>query len=141
VCTLGENMKDPARGHNHDLVDMETLRSRCLGNSALIERVLQAFTMQLDADMQELQRAFSSGDTIACARVSHRIKGMAANVEARSLSHHAAVAERCAQENSLGELSVQLAHMQQERHRLINSLAPCGAGAEPGCDSSDVSVP
>jgi HPt (histidine-containing phosphotransfer) domain-containing protein len=134
-------MTDPARGLHPDLVDMEALKSRCLGNSALIERVLQAFTTQLDADMSELQRAFSSGDTRTCARLSHRIKGMAANVEARSLSHHAAVAERCAQENSLGELSVQLAQMQQERHRLMNSLAPCGAGTDDGSNSPDVSVP
>ena len=105
---IGETMTDPSRGSDEGLVDMETLKTRCLGNAALLERVLQTFTAQLDADLRQLQQAFSTGDTDACAKLSHRIKGMAANVEARSLSRHAASAEQCARANSLSELSEQL---------------------------------
>jgi len=134
-------MTDPLVGSDEGLVDMDTLRSRCLGNAALLERVLQAFTVQLEADMKQLQQAFSTGDTDTCARLSHRIKGMAANVEARSLSRHAATAEQCARDNSLSEFSKQLSRMQQDRHRLISSLVACsGANASPS-QSPDGIVP
>ena len=126
---------------DESLVDIETLKSRCLGNAALLDRVLQTFTIQLDADLRQLQQAFSQGDANACARLSHRIKGMAANVEARSLSRHAAVAEQYAREHCLHRLSEQLACMQQDGRRLLTSLSAYGQTNANPSPARDGSVP
>jgi HPt (histidine-containing phosphotransfer) domain-containing protein len=117
------------------------LKSRCLGNAALLERVLQTFTVQLDADLKQLQQAFSTGDTSTCAQLSHRIKGMAANVEARSLSRHAASAEQFARASSLPELSEHLERMQQERGRLMDSLVAYSGSSTNSSQSLDEIVP
>src|SRR4051812_8874617 len=73
--------------------DREALTSRCLGNETLVERVLQKFTVQLESDVAKLARALEAGDWNEFSLVAHRIKGMAANVEARELSRTAALAE------------------------------------------------
>ncbi len=134
-------MTDLVSSPDDRLVDIEALKSRCLGNAALLDRVLQTFTMQLDADLRQLQQAFSQGDANACARLSHRIKGMAANVEAKSLSRHAAVAEQYAREHCLHRLSEQLACMQQDRRRLLTSLSAYGQANADASPAGDVSMP
>ena len=134
-------MTDATSGSNEGPIDLEALRTRCLGNAVLLERVMQAFKTQLDADMQELQRAFSEGDTTRCARLAHRIKGMAANAAARCLSRHAALAEQCAMEDRVSELSRQLVLVQREYDRVMDLLTPFVTDDVTGCRSPQVSVP
>ncbi len=122
-------------------MDLEILRSRCLGNAALLERVIRTFKTQLDADMHELRRAFSEGDTPRCARLAHRIKGMAANAAAQCLSRHAGFAEQCARENRVLELSRQMVLVQREYDRVTHSLTPFVTDEASGLHSPQVSAP
>jgi HPt (histidine-containing phosphotransfer) domain-containing protein len=111
------------------VVDLEALKSRCLGNLNLVGRVLTKFTAQLDADLAELARALLSNDAQAFALVAHRIKGMSANVEARELSQYAAKAEQCALLQDVNELPAYLAQLQQERARVNQSLLSVKIGS------------
>ena len=104
------------------VLDLEALKSRCLGNLDLVGRVLKKFTAQLDNDLAELVRALLDSDAQAFALVAHRIKGMSANVEARELSQYAAAAEQYALRQAVEEFPSCLAQMQQERARIAQSL-------------------
>jgi two-component system, sensor histidine kinase and response regulator len=105
-----------------DVVELDALKRRCLGNVELVARVLKKFANQLDSDLAELAKALAGGDAEAFAMVAHRIKGMSANVEARDLSRHAAAAEQCALDHDLSELPLCLDRMRQERARIAKSL-------------------
>jgi HPt (histidine-containing phosphotransfer) domain-containing protein len=94
-----------------------------LGNLNLVERVLSKFSTQLDADVDALEEAYRSGDTETFALVAHRIKGMSANVEARSLHASAVAAERAAKDNDNLELCNQIERIQRNRDELAISLS------------------
>jgi HPt (histidine-containing phosphotransfer) domain-containing protein len=109
------------------VMDFEALKARCLGNLNLVERVLSKFATQLDSDVDALEQAYRSGDTETFALVAHRIKGMSANVEARSLYDSAVAAERAARANDNDELPTQIERIQRDRDQLAISLS-CRSG-------------
>jgi HPt (histidine-containing phosphotransfer) domain-containing protein len=104
------------------VIDLDALKARCLGNLALVQRVLEKFTRQLDADLSEIERALSACDLPTIALVAHRIKGMSANVEARELFQSALVAEQCAQASDLAELPQRVAKLKSDQLNVLNSL-------------------
>jgi ammonium transporter, Amt family len=104
------------------VLDLEALAQRCMGNTALVDRVLKRFAVQLDSDLIELDRALQAGDLPAFALISHRIKGMSANVEAHELRRLCAQAEHLALQKNLSELVDFLPDLQQERNRILASL-------------------
>jgi HPt (histidine-containing phosphotransfer) domain-containing protein len=105
------------------VLDFSALESRCLGNAALVERVLAKFVRQLDADMTTIMEAFQSGNCAEVAEVAHRIKGTAGSVEARDLYRHAARAEQLALEDSVVELPGYLSRLQNDRSELVATIA------------------
>ena len=104
-------------------LDLPALEARCLGKLDLVERVLQTFNYQLDADLEKLEQALAVGDVATFAQVAHRIKGMSANTEARQLAREAAIAEQKAREKCLGDLP-------QHIERLRNNRAQFAAAFE-----------
>jgi HPt (histidine-containing phosphotransfer) domain-containing protein len=105
-----------------DVIDVEALKRRCLGNLDLVQRVLKKFATQLKSDLAELERAARTGDAETFALVAHRVKGMSANVEARELNRQAAAAEQCALARVVSELPQCLERMQQEHARVAEVL-------------------
>jgi HPt (histidine-containing phosphotransfer) domain-containing protein len=118
----GKAMNKQTAGNDSQIMDLEMLKARCLGNLDLVDRVLKKFATQLDSDLVELEQALDAGDTRTLASVAHRIKGMSANVEAWPLHGTAVAAERSARENQLAQLPDQLDRLRQERARLTESL-------------------
>jgi HPt (histidine-containing phosphotransfer) domain-containing protein len=103
-------------------LDLEALKSRCLGNLALVERVLAKFTGQLDADLNELERAIETHNADQAAQLAHRIKGTAGNVAAQQLYETASRAEQRARNQQLAELPNDLERMRSERLELVESI-------------------
>lgn len=122
TCTTGV----AARAVSDDVLDLEDLKARCLGNLALVERVLTKFADQLDRDLDHLEVAVQAGDAPAAAELAHRIKGIAASVSARSLFNDAATAEQRALDNELGLLPEQLHRLRNDRSQLVESLERSG---------------
>jgi HPt (histidine-containing phosphotransfer) domain-containing protein len=123
ASSAGAAMNEHAVETDREVLDFESLKARCLGNLDLVERVLNKFTSQLDADLERLEQALLAHDTSAFASVAHRIKGMSANVEARCLHSRAVVAEECARHNHEEGLMDHLERMRDERSRLAESFA------------------
>ena len=115
-------MKDSLLEAEGEAIDLEALKARFMGNVHLLERVLATFSGQLDADLEELERAILDGDSIAAAQFAHRIKGMSASVEARELSQNASAAEQLARDNCVDELPDYLNRMQRDRSKLAEVI-------------------
>jgi HPt (histidine-containing phosphotransfer) domain-containing protein len=119
-------MNHPTGDVAPDVLDFEDLKARCLGNMALVERVLSKFTGQLDQDLDALEAAIHSGDAPEAAQLAHRIKGIAASVAARSLFDNASSTEQRALDNGLAELPEHLNRLRGERSRLVATLRETG---------------
>src|SRR5271165_4200658 len=73
------------RSSEDDVLDLQELCDRCIGNLDLVQRVLDKFEQRLPEELAELERALELGDTAQAALVAHRIKGNASNVSAGAL--------------------------------------------------------
>jgi HPt (histidine-containing phosphotransfer) domain-containing protein len=109
-----------------EVLDLEDLKARCLGNMDLVERVLTKFADQLDRDLVDLDGAIRVGDSQAAAQLAHRIKGIAASVAARSLFDHASTTEERALENEITTLPEQLHRLRNDQTKLVESLERSG---------------
>jgi HPt (histidine-containing phosphotransfer) domain-containing protein len=103
-------------------LDLEALKVRCMGNLALVERVLAKFTGQLDADLDELELAIEMHNADQAAQLAHRIKGTAGSVSARHLYENASRAEQRAQDKQLAELPSDLRQMRNDRLKLVETI-------------------
>jgi HPt (histidine-containing phosphotransfer) domain-containing protein len=105
-----------------DVIDLESLEARCLGNVELVERVLHRFAAELEADLATLAGALEASDTDTCRAVVHRLKGMSANVEAWPLHECAKEAETSALSRDLADLARQLERLHEMRLQLSTAL-------------------
>lgn len=111
-------------------IDLTALRSRCLGNLDLVNRVLGKFAVQLNCDLHELEQVLSNNDVDAFALLAHRIKGMAANVEAKGLYAQATAAEQSALAHTTHELPGYILLMREEAKRITESLSRMASKAK-----------
>ena len=73
-----------------------------MGNLALVEKLLRAFSETLPTERQLLQAAIEAGDLGVIARVAHKLKGTASNMCADSLSESAHQLEAAARAENVG---------------------------------------
>jgi HPt (histidine-containing phosphotransfer) domain-containing protein len=103
-------------------LDIAALKERCMGNLALVERVLAKVAGQLDTDLNALERAIETHNAKQAAKVVHRIKGTAGSVSARHLYLNAALAEQRAQDQPLDDLTTDLARMRNDRLEIVEVI-------------------
>ena len=98
-------------------LDLQDLVDRCLGNIALVERVVAKFEVGFHRDLVELEEALSNRDSAALATVAHRLKGASANVSAQRMHQTAAQVERLSREGRLAEVpeAVEALHLEGSR--------------------------
>ena len=115
---------------NSEIINLESLKARFLGNTDLLDRVLSTFAQTLDADLRALEQAVLARNAENAAFLAHRIKGMAASIEARVLWKDASLAEESAKANSHDKLSSSLSQLHADRADLaeVLRLENCPAG-------------
>jgi HPt (histidine-containing phosphotransfer) domain-containing protein len=82
---------------------MEDLFRRCLGNLALVERVLHSFESHFEDDLDELEAALDSRSFERVAQIAHRMKGASSNVAATALAQELATIEESAREECVSD--------------------------------------
>lgn len=103
-------------------LDIAALKQRCMGNVALVERVLAKVAGQLDTDLRALERAIETHNAEQAAKLAHRIKGTAGSVSAHDLYLHATLAEQRAQDQPLDDLTIDLARMRNDRLEIVEAI-------------------
>lgn len=101
-------------------VNMEDLFRRCLGNLALVERVLQSFESHFEDDLDELETALDARTLERVAQIAHRMKGASSNVAAMSLAHELAAIEDAAREERVPDALECIGRLRSEWTRFLS---------------------
>ncbi len=114
-----------------DVLDVEDLLARCLGNVEFACRILGKFCQRCDEDLAALEEAVSCHDSESVARLAHRLKGASANASALGLQKRASDIERAARNDALNDVPSNLADLKQEWNRFNAVVSQFGTSADP----------
>jgi HPt (histidine-containing phosphotransfer) domain-containing protein len=134
---------DPlALGDEAAVVDLSDLVDRCMGNLALVERIVAKIETNFDSDLAQLEAAILDQNNAATASVAHRLKGASANVSAQRLRWCAEKAETLARQGCLSELGTAIQSLRSERSRFNKTLASMtGDPPAPCCRPDTIAFP
>lgn len=105
------------------VINVDDLMARCMGNLEFVERILTIFQTRGDADLQELEDAVGSTDFARVQRISHRLKGACANAGATSLSTRASELWSAADKEFADVVAARFAQFKQEWNQCAAILA------------------
>ena len=104
----------------HEVLNIDELLARCLGNISFATRMLAKFQDRFEQDLLELDKAILAQDTEAVARIAHRIKGASANVAAAQLHESSAEIEQSGRARRLSDISTGVDRLRQEWSRFVD---------------------
>ncbi len=102
-----------------EVLDLQGLCERCMGNLDLVERVLDKFDKRLPDELAELERVIELGDAANTALVAHRIKGNSSNVSASGLQQAAADIEDLSRLGRMADTQVPLRNLHEQWQRYV----------------------
>jgi HPt (histidine-containing phosphotransfer) domain-containing protein len=108
-----------AAASSSEVLDLEGLRNRCMGNLDLVQRVLDKFQQRLPEELAELERMLELNDAEQVARVAHRIRGNSASVSAQGLQQAAAEIEDLSRMGRVTDVPVHVEHLRSEWQRYL----------------------
>jgi signal transduction histidine kinase/CheY-like chemotaxis protein/HPt (histidine-containing phosphotransfer) domain-containing protein len=128
------------REDSPEFYDKDEARRQCLGNDALLKRVVQSFLDSIPLSRQVLRTAAANGDLNALAKAAHALKGAAGSIVAKRCHKAALAVERTAKDGNLERSKKVLEILWQELDTLEallsgsldNGMASCSAGAPAG---------
>ncbi len=100
-----------------EVLDLQGLCDRCMGNLDLVQRVLDKFEQRLPEELAELERVLELGDAAEIALVAHRIKGNSSNISAGALQQAAAEIEDLSRAGRVAEISARLPNLREQWER------------------------
>jgi HPt (histidine-containing phosphotransfer) domain-containing protein len=121
VQSMGAEMVSPMR--DESMVARERLLARCMGKQELADKLVHLLVNGLPKDSSELQTALEAGDMERVAKVSHRLKGAAANMCADSLSRAAADLEQAAKNSHCTNVPDSWLTLQRQIDLVLKELA------------------
>ena len=89
------------REDSPEFYDKDEARRQCLGNDALLGRVVQCFLDSIPLSRQVLRTAAANGDLNALAKAAHALKGAAGSIVAQRCHKAALALERTAKDGNL----------------------------------------
>ncbi len=104
------------------VLNMQQLLDRCMGNLELAERCLVRFEQKLQADVDSVQQCVDSDDRAELVQVAHRVKGSAATVAAEGLAETAAALEAYARSGDAADPSGLMSDFLGEVQRFFDGV-------------------
>lgn len=114
-----------------DVLNLNELVDRCLGNLPFVERLLEQFEDLLDRDVSVITQAAAARDLDTICQIAHRIKGASANVAAPALVKVAAEIEGAAKDADFDTIWSRLPVLTAERSRFARLTPRFDQMAEP----------
>ncbi len=114
-----------AAGEPGRVFDQEQALAACLGDRAVLARLLGAFLAKLQEQLPAIRGAAGSGDAEKVRQEAHALKGAALNLHAAELSQQAAALEAAGKAGRLAEASALLPRL-EEAARRFRETAPAG---------------
>ncbi|MGO9111475.1 MAG: Hpt domain-containing protein [Thermoguttaceae bacterium] len=113
----GQPMRAPSSA---EVLDLQGLCDRCMGNLELVQRVLDKFEQRLPEELAELERVLELGDAAKIALVAHRIKGSSSNISAVGLHQAAAEIEDLSRAGQMADIHVRLRNLREQWQRYVD---------------------
>jgi HPt (histidine-containing phosphotransfer) domain-containing protein len=107
-------------------IDRAEFLVRCVGNAALVEKLLKTLSTTLPTDREALAEAVEFNDLETVARIAHRLRGTAANVCANPLAQAAQQVEQVAKTGERITLVYRWESLRNEIDRLQSEIEPRG---------------
>ena len=128
------------REDSPEFYDKDEARRQCLGNDALLGRVVQCFLDSIPLSRQVLRTAAANGDLNALAKAAHALKGAAGSIVAQRCQKAALALERTAKDGNAERSKEALQILLQEMDALEallsgpvnNGMATSSAGTPAG---------
>ena len=114
-----------AAGEPGRVFDQQQALAACLGDRAVLARLLGAFLAKLQEQLPAIRGAARSGDAEKVRQEAHALKGAALNLHAAELSEQAAALEAAGKAGRLAEASALLPRL-EEAARRFRETAPAG---------------
>jgi HPt (histidine-containing phosphotransfer) domain-containing protein len=102
-----------------DVLDLEKLLGRCMGNSDLVQRVLRTFQERVPEEMKTIEQALERNDAEEIARAAHRVKGSSASMSAEGMVRAAAAIEEVSRAGRVAEIPASLDRLHDEWERYL----------------------
>jgi HPt (histidine-containing phosphotransfer) domain-containing protein len=115
-----------------EILDLQGLHDRCLGNLDLVVRVLDKFEQRLPEELAELERAVELGDAAKIALAAHRIKGNSSNISAAGLQQAAAEIEDLSRAGQVADIPPRLQKLHGQWQRYVD----CRAALRPAATAA-----
>ncbi len=106
-----------------DVINVDELLARCMGNVDIAERVLSKFQDCLSGDLTALEQGLKEQDTSSITQIAHRIKGASANVSAHTLYELASEIEQLGRAERIAEIPPGVEQLRTEWTRFENSVS------------------
>ena len=110
-------------------IDFPSLVERCMGKTALAERLVGKFIQLVPPYTEEIANAVAARDPAAVKFTAHRLKGAAATVSARAISQIAAELEALGRDGRLEPAPEVMRQLQQHVERLLQAHGDDGRRA------------
>ena len=104
-------------------IDRKNLLQRCMGNSALEEKLLGTFLETLPKEKNSLREAIENVDLSSVSRIAHKLRGTASNMCAVPLSAAALEVEQAARNNQHDLVSQRWTDLDIHFEKLMDALA------------------
>ena len=118
------------KGQMKDVLDVDDLLGRCLGNIEFAQRILGKFQERCDEDLAALEQAVCDGDGESIAHLAHRLKGASANASALGLQKHASEIEHAVRHESIEDVPASLENLKHEWTRFGDAVSQLGLSVE-----------
>ena len=83
--TKSELLDHPPLRESEEIFDRDELLNRCLGNLEFAERILDRFSTDFTQKLTDLRQLADAGEVDGMLRLTHQMKGTAANIAAHRL--------------------------------------------------------
>jgi len=124
VAHGGSELSD-AVDRDHAVLDMDELRTRCMGDEPFIDELLRIFIRKARSNVTRISESIVAGQVDDLARAAHELKGSSGNVAAGRLSQAVAeleIAARTRTEDKFSELGERVARELTSCELMIESL-------------------
>lgn len=106
-----------------DVIDHESLLTRCLNKVDFAERMLKLYQDHCAEELRGLDLAFEHGDYDAVKRIAHRVAGASANAAATGMRARATELRQAVESGSLESARDQLISLHREWDKLTSAMA------------------
>ncbi len=106
-----------------EVINVDELLARCLGNTGIVERILSKFQDRFGIDLNEIEQGVAQCDGVAVAQAAHRIKGASANVSAPTIYEIASEIEQLGRADRLAEVPTHVEQLRVEWARFVTRVS------------------